>query len=53
LIEVRAARPDEYEAIAALCDRAFGPEQTTRAFQWTFPAGPGWTLEHNMVRRVI
>ena len=53
MIEVRAARPDEYESIAVLCDRAFTAGRPPE--QWTFPpaAGePGRSVEHNIVRVV-
>lgn len=55
MIEVRAARPDEYEAVGALCDRAFQAMRPVES--WPFPpqpeAGePGRSLEHNIVRAV-
>ncbi len=55
MIEVRAARADEYEAVARLCDRAFLPGLPPE--QWAFPPDPasgdaGRSVEHNMVRVV-
>jgi hypothetical protein len=52
LIEARAARPDEYEAIGRLCDRAFVHQPPPFPPDPGSGAGEGRSLEHNIVRMV-